>query len=93
MQTKPYYIYVLLCADQTLYCGFTDNVERRFRTHQTYRGAKYTRVKSRHPLKLIYQERFDDKSSALSAEYHFKHQTRKRKLAYLKQHGVNIQKL
>ncbi len=93
MQTKPYYIYVLLCADQTLYCGFTDNVERRFKTHQTYRGAKYTRVKSRHPLKLIYQERFDDKRSALSAEYHFKHQTRQHKLAYLRQHGVNIQKL
>ena len=82
-----------MCADQTLYCGFTDNVERRFKTHQTYRGAKYTRVKSRHPLKLIYQERFDDKRSALSAEYHFKHQTRKRKLTYLRQHGVNIQKL
>ncbi|EEU30676.1 GIY-YIG catalytic domain protein [Limosilactobacillus coleohominis 101-4-CHN] len=93
MQTKPYYIYVLLCADQTLYCGFTDNVERRFKTHQTYRGAKYTRVKSRHPLKLIYQERFDDKRSALSAEYHFKHQTRQHKLAYLRQHGVNIQEL
>ncbi|WP_295731986.1 GIY-YIG nuclease family protein [uncultured Limosilactobacillus sp.] len=93
MPTKPYYIYVLLCADHSLYCGFTDNVQRRFETHQEYRGAKYTRVKSRHPLKLIYQEKFADKGSALSAEYHFKHQNRHRKLVYLKEHGVNLRKL
>lgn len=90
MKAKPYYIYVLLCADNSLYCGFTDNVQRRFKTHQSYRGAKYTRVKSRHPLKLIYQEKFDDKHSALSAEYHFKHQSREHKIVYLKNHGVNV---
>lgn len=90
MKAKSYYIYVLLCADNSLYCGFTDNVQRRFKTHQSYRGAKYTRVKSRHPLKLIYQEKFNDKHSALSAEYHFKHQSRKHKIVYLKNHGVNV---
>lgn len=93
MKIKHYYIYVLLCADHTLYCGFTNNVQRRFKTHQAYRGAKYTRVKSRHPLKLLYQEEFNDKHSALSAEYHFKHQPRSKKLAYLSQHGVNINNL
>lgn len=47
--SKPYYIYVLYCADQTLYCGFTDDVKKRVATHQAGKGAKYTRVKKRHP--------------------------------------------
>lgn len=93
MKAKNYYMYVLLCADKTLYCGFTNDVRRRFRTHQSYCGAKYTRVKSRHPLQLIYQEEFTDKHSALSAEYHFKHQPRSRKITYLQEHGVNVDNL
>lgn len=89
-KNKPYYIYVLYCADDTLYCGFTDNVKRRFKVHQAYKGAKYTRVKRRHPLQLIYSEKFDNKHDALSAEYHFKHQPRQKKVAYLSAHGVNV---
>lgn len=85
-----YYIYVLYCADDTLYCGFTNNVAHRFAAHQQYRGAKYTRVKMRHPLRLIYQEMFASKHAALSAEYHFKHQTRKQKEQYLLRHGVKV---
>lgn len=89
-KSKPYYIYVLYCADDTLYCGFTDNVQRRFKTHQDYKGAKYTRVKRRHPLRLIYSEKFTNKHDALSAEYHFKHQPRPKKVAYLIAHGVSV---
>lgn len=88
MVTKIYFMYVLLCADNSFYCGFTDDVDQRFATHQAYKGAKYTRVKKRHPLKLIYQEKFTNKHDALSAEYHFKHQTRLKKEAFLKDHGV-----
>lgn len=90
MSEEPYYIYVLHCADGSLYCGSTDNVKHRFHAHQTFKGAKYTRVKSRHPLQLIYQQRFISKHDALSAEYHFKHQSRLHKLQYLKDHGVDI---
>lgn len=90
MASKSYYIYVLYCADDSLYCGFTDNVARRFRTHQEYKGAKYTRVKKRHPLRLLYSEQFSTKHDALSAEYHFKHQTRQQKELYLREHGVNL---
>lgn len=89
-KSKPYYIYVLYCADDSLYCGFTDNVQRRFDQHQTYKGAKYTRVKSRHPLQLIYQQEFGSKHAALSAEYHFKHQTRQKKERFLKAHGIDV---
>lgn len=87
---KAYYIYVLYCADGSLYCGFTDNVARRFAAHQEFRGAKYTKVKSRHPLQLVYSERFSSKHDALSAEYHFKHQPRRQKLLYLARHGVKL---
>lgn len=90
--SKAYYIYVLYCADDSLYCGFTDNVKRRFKTHQAYQGAKYTRVKSRHPLRLIYSEKFATKHGALSAEYHFKHQSRQKKVAYLQTHGISVQR-
>lgn len=92
MANKHYYIYVLYCADNTLYCGFTDNVLRRFKTHQAYKGAKYTKVKKRHPLRLIYSEEFTSKHDALSAEYHFKHQSRQQKENYLQAHGINFRK-
>ncbi len=83
-----YYIYVLLCADGSFYCGFTTDVARRFATHQRFRGAKYTRVKARHPLRLIYQQAFASKHAALAAEYAFKHQSRAKKEAFLRAHGV-----
>lgn len=90
MATSSYYMYVLYCADDTLYCGFTNNVMHRLTVHQRRQGAKYTRVKSRHPLRLIYQEKFPTKHAALSAEYHFKHQSRQKKKFYLAEHGVDI---
>ncbi|GKT03262.1 GIY-YIG nuclease family protein [Furfurilactobacillus sp. WILCCON 0119] len=88
MASKPYYFYVILCADHTLYGGFTDDVGRRFATHQAGKGAKYTKPAFRHPLTLLYAEAFADKSSALKAEYAFKHQSRVKKVAYLSAHGV-----
>lgn len=85
---KPYFMYVILTADNMLYTGFTDDVARRFATHQQFKGAKFTKIKSKHPLRLIYQEQFNNKHDALSAEWHFKHQTRAQKEQYLKDHGV-----
>lgn len=84
-----YYFYVLYCADDTLYGGFTTNVERRFEAHQSGHGAKYTKQLRRHPLKLIYWEGFETKSEALKAEYAFKHQPRAAKVTYLKKHGID----
>lgn len=85
---KPYYMYVLLTADNTYYTGFTDDVGRRFATHQAGKGAKYTKVPSRRPLKLLHAESFPDKSQALKAEAAFKKLTRPAKTQYLKEHGV-----
>lgn len=78
------YMYVVECADGTLYTGYTTNIEQRIQTHNSGKGAKYTR--SRLPVKLIYQESFDSKEAAMSAESYFKQKTRQEKLAYIEEH-------
>lgn len=89
---QAYYFYVIYCADNTFYGGFSTDVLKRFETHQRRQGAKYTRVKKRHPLHLVYSQRFETKSAALKAEYQFKHQPRLAKEAFLRDHRVNWQK-
>ncbi|MBS9784384.1 GIY-YIG nuclease family protein, partial [Candidatus Gracilibacteria bacterium] len=60
-----YQLYILKCADDTLYTGITNNLENRIKKHngEIVGGAKYTRA--RRPVSLVYTEDFDDKSSAL----------------------------
>lgn len=83
-KTKRAYMYVVECIDGTLYTGYTTDVERRIKTHNAGKGAKYT--KSRLPVKLIYQESFDSKEAAISAESYFKQKTRQQKLDYIHEH-------
>ncbi|OFP47000.1 hypothetical protein HMPREF2984_07840 [Streptococcus sp. HMSC066E07] len=80
METKAY-MYVLECADGSLYTGYTTDVKKRLHTHNTGKGAKYTRT--RLPVTLLYQEEFPDKPSAMSAEALFKRKTRQQKLEYI----------
>ena len=80
MEAKAY-MYVLECSDGTLYTGYSTDVQKRLAVHNTGKGAKYTRA--RLPVKLLYQEEYPDKSSAMSAEALFKQKTRKEKLAYI----------
>ncbi len=77
-----HYFYVLLCADQSYYAGYTNHLQRRIAKHNAKKGAKYTRVHQRHPLKLQYYACFSSKSEALKAEYAFKQLTRKQKEAF-----------
>lgn len=88
--TKKYYFYVLLCADNSLYGGFTTDVAKRFATHVAGKGAKYTKV--HRPLKVLFSQSFDNKHDALHAEWAFKHQSRQRKLAFLKAQGISVEK-
>lgn len=76
-------MYVLLCADQTLYTGYTTDVEQRVCTHNLGRGAKYTA--RRRPVELIAQAAFATKHAAMSAEFRFKRLSRADKLALLDQ--------
>ena len=78
-----YYMYVLSCADDSLYAGYTTDVEQRVATHNAGKGAKYTA--RRLPVKLLAFATFDTKHAAMSAEYHFKRIPRAEKLSLLAQ--------
>ncbi|MFQ5855649.1 MAG: GIY-YIG nuclease family protein, partial [Anaerolineae bacterium] len=60
------FVYILECADSTLYTGWTTDLERRLEEHNTGRGARYTR--GRRPVELIYYEEVADQSTALRRE-------------------------
>lgn len=75
---KKYYVYIIQTIDDKLYCGYTDNLEKRFTAHLNGVGAKYT--KSHKPLKIVYNESYSTKSEAMKEEYRIKHLTRVQKL-------------
>jgi putative endonuclease len=67
-----YYVYILLCADNTFYTGVTNNLKKRVDAHNTKAtGAKYT--KARRPVTLVYQKRLKDRSRAQQEEYLIRH--------------------
>lgn len=74
-----WYVYILSCADETLYTGITTDLERRIRQHngELVGGAKYTRV--RRPVSLYWQEEHIDRSSASKREYEIKRLSRQKK--------------
>jgi putative endonuclease len=74
MTSKPWFVYLLRCSDGSLYCGVTNNVERRVAKHSSGKGSKYTR--SRLPVELAWQSSTTDRSTALKAEYYIKQQSK-----------------
>ena len=76
-----YYVYLLRCADGTLYTGFTNDLARRLAAHNAGRGAKYTR--GRRPVELVYWESFSNKSSALRRENAIKQLPRRQRLTLI----------
>ncbi|WP_119317964.1 GIY-YIG nuclease family protein [Companilactobacillus formosensis] len=86
MESK-YYVYMLLCSDKTFYTGTSNNVEKRVKTHNAGKGAKYTKV--RRPVQLMYTEELANKSAALKREIAIKKLTRQQKEQLLKSHGIN----
>lgn len=83
MGCVSFYVYLLQCADGTLYTGYTDDPVRRTKVHNAGKGAKYTRA--RLPVELVYQEACADKSAALRREYEIKQLTRVQKLKLIEQ--------
>jgi len=82
---KVWFVYILRCSDGTLYTGITKNLKARLETHNTGKGAKYT--KARLPVKILYSEEVPSKSNALKRELAIKKmsKTQKEKLATSKQ--------
>lgn len=72
------YVYIVKCSDGTLYTGYTNNLEKRLKVHNSGKGAKYTRC--RLPVELVYFEEYCTKSEATKREYSIKQLTRENKM-------------
>ncbi len=72
-----HYVYVLECADGSLYTGYTTDPERRLAEHNAGEGAKYTR--GRTPVELVHTESFETRSAAMAREYAIKELSRAEK--------------
>lgn len=70
MDEKKFYTYLLLTENNTYYCGYTDDIEKRYKKHISGIGAKYT--KANKPIKIAYLEIFKTKSEAMQEEYRIK---------------------
>lgn len=87
---RGYVVYILECADGTLYTGSTNNIHQRIHVHNTStKGAKYTRA--RRPVHLVYLQKCTDISHARKEEARIKRMTRAEKLAYIgSTHGRGV---
>lgn len=71
------YTYMVRCADDTLYIGWTNRLEQRIQMHNAGKGAKYT--KGRRPVTLVYYETFSSRQEAMRAEAAWKKLSRREK--------------
>ncbi|CAN2247279.1 GIY-YIG nuclease family protein [Bacillus vallismortis] len=83
METNNHFFYVVKCKDNSWYAGYTNDLQKRVKTHNDGKGAKYTKV--RRPVELIFAEAFSTKREAMQAEYYFKKMTRKKKKLYIEE--------
>ena len=86
--TPMNYVYILRCKDDTLYCGWTNDLKKRLASHNAGKGAKYTR--SRHPVTLVYFETFETKEEAMRREFAIKQLSRKEKLHLISTFDTNM---
>ena len=77
------YTYMVMCKDETIYTGWTNDLEKRMKAHNEGKGARYTR--SRRPVVLMYYEEFATKEEAMKREFAIKQLTRSQKLKLIKE--------
>ena len=77
-----HFVYIVRCADGTLYTGYARDPRARVSMHNSGRGARYT--SGRRPVRLVYSEACESHGAALSREYQLKRWTRRRKEALIK---------
>lgn len=83
------YVYIVKCNDNTLYTGWTSNLEARIKVHNLGTGAKYTR--GRLPVTLVYWEAFNTRSEALSREVVIKKMSKRQKVKLIESHEAQDQ--
>lgn len=79
---RKWFVYILNCADGTLYTGITNDLDRRIKAHNAGTASKYTRV--RRPVSIVYSEEVETKGDALRRELQIKRLTRSEKIAIIK---------
>jgi len=80
--SQPWFVYLLRCQDDTLYCGIAKDLNRRLAEHNsTDKGAKYTR--GRRPVQLVYTEQVASRAKATQREGQIKRLSRARKMALI----------
>ena len=82
MEEKTNYTYLLRCADDSYYCGWTNDLDRRLAAHNAGTASKYTR--SRRPVTMVYHEAFATKQEAMRRECQIKRLTREEKLELIR---------
>lgn len=82
MSNKLWFVYILQCADGTLYTGITTDVNRRLNEHNSGKGAKYTRT--RLPVMIVAVTEAGSRSEASKEEYRIKQLTREQKMKLIK---------
>ena len=76
-----WYVYILRCRDNSLYTGYTNDLDSRIETHNAGKGAKYTA--SRRPVTIVYHEPAKSKGAALKRENQIKHWTKAKKECFI----------
>ena len=89
--TKQWFVYMLECADGSLYTGVSNDLASRIDKHNAGKGAKYTR--SRLPVKLVYSETAPDRGEALKKEIKMKQLSRVEKLELLTDVQISIKQI
>ena len=74
MPAKKFYTYILLTINNKFYCGYTDDLEKRFENHLNGKASKFTRANK--PVKIVYSKEYLTKSEAMKEEYRIKKLTR-----------------
>ena len=85
MSDKPWFLYLLSCANGTYYAGITTDVAARFLAHQQGKGARYTRANP--PVAVVAQAMYPDRSTASKAEWALKQLPRDQKLGFFNGSG------
>ncbi len=81
---KQNYVYILECIDGTYYTGWTNDMKKRFENHINGKGAKYTKWKK--PLKIVYIQECEDKSTSLKREIEIKNMSKHQKIKLVQNH-------
>ena len=86
-----YFVYIIQTIDNTLYCGITNDLNKRYNAHLNKKGAKYTAAHP--PQKIVYVDVFENKSDASKEEYRIKKTlSRDEKLKMIEKHSKSIEK-